>query len=244
MRATSNRKLAEALGVSEAAVRKALAAGRISREADGSFDIAEVKRQWAGNTDAAQQRPTAKSGPILRPVPAAALASVRETLRDQGEEPAPGSPSFLQARTANEVLKAQERRPRLQRLKGELIDRAPATAQVFTLARPKSFFTLEKGNYWSNNYMNSASLASLGLICCAGNRPGQVISRGGGHRRGGMGADLNQPRNLDKEHLVDMVKAPVDESAFKHSFLAISLDSRSLVRLPAGASPHLLLQQM
>jgi hypothetical protein len=63
------------------------------------------------------------------------LDSVSETLRDQGGEPVGGSPSFLQARTANEVLKAQERRLRLQRLKGELIDRARATAQVFTLAR-------------------------------------------------------------------------------------------------------------
>jgi hypothetical protein len=43
--------------------------------------------------------------------------------------------TFLQARTANEVLKAQERKLRLQRLKGELVDRARATAQVFTLAR-------------------------------------------------------------------------------------------------------------
>jgi len=55
-------------------------------------------------------------------------------------------------------------------------------------SRPKTSFMLEKGNYWSNNYMNTASLASLGLICGAGNRPGQVISRGGGHQRGGMSA--------------------------------------------------------
>jgi arsenite oxidase large subunit len=55
-------------------------------------------------------------------------------------------------------------------------------------SRPKTSFMLEKGNYWSNNYMNTASLAALGLICGAGNRPGQVISRGGGHQRGGMGA--------------------------------------------------------
>ena len=34
--------------------------------------------------------------------------------------------TFLQARTANEVLKAQERRLRLQQLKGELVDRARA----------------------------------------------------------------------------------------------------------------------
>ena len=36
--------------------------------------------------------------------------------------------TFLQARTANEVLKAQERRLRLQQLKGELVDRARASA--------------------------------------------------------------------------------------------------------------------
>jgi hypothetical protein len=39
--------------------------------------------------------------------------------------------TFMQARTANEVLKAQERRVRLQQMKGELDDRA----QVFRLAR-------------------------------------------------------------------------------------------------------------
>ena len=46
----------------------------------------------------------------------------------------------------------------------------------------------EKGNYWSNNYMNTTSFAALGLICGAGNRPGRMISRGGGHQRGMMGA--------------------------------------------------------
>ena len=43
--------------------------------------------------------------------------------------------TYLQARTANEVLKAQERKLRLQRLKGELIDRARAVSLVFRLAR-------------------------------------------------------------------------------------------------------------
>ena len=46
-----------------------------------------------------------------------------------------GGTTFLQAKTANEVLKAQERRLRLQKMKGELIDRARATALVFRLAR-------------------------------------------------------------------------------------------------------------
>ena len=52
--------------------------------------------------------------------------------------------------------------------------------------RRKTSFGFEKGLYWSNNYMGTASLTSLGLICGAGNRPAQVISRFGGHQRGMM----------------------------------------------------------
>jgi len=52
--------------------------------------------------------------------------------------------------------------------------------------RPKTSMGVEKGNYWSNNYLNTASIATLGLLCGAGNRPGQMISRFGGHQRGGV----------------------------------------------------------
>lgn len=51
--------------------------------------------------------------------------------------------------------------------------------------RPKTSIGIEKGNYWSNNYLNTASISSLALICGTGNRPGQMISRLGGHQRGG-----------------------------------------------------------
>lgn len=50
--------------------------------------------------------------------------------------------------------------------------------------RPKTSIMLEKGNYWSHNYENTASVASLGLLVGAGGRPGQMISRAGGHQRG------------------------------------------------------------
>jgi len=58
-------------------------------------------------------------------------------LREQGlTAPAVGGgTTFLQAKTANEVLKAQERRIRLQKLKGELVDRARAETLMFRLAR-------------------------------------------------------------------------------------------------------------
>jgi hypothetical protein len=62
---------------------------------------------------------------------------VGETLREEGL-PAPvtgGGTTFLQAKTANEVLKAQERKLKLAKLKGELIDRDRAVGLVFRLAR-------------------------------------------------------------------------------------------------------------
>jgi hypothetical protein len=143
MRMASNRELARRLGVSETAVRRAERAGRIRREADGSWDPARVKAAWSDNTDQAQQRPARSGRPAvkrraLKPVPEAALGAVRDTLREHGEPIVAGSGqamTFMQARTANEVLKAQERRVRLQRMKGELVDRAKAVAQVFRLAR-------------------------------------------------------------------------------------------------------------
>jgi hypothetical protein len=142
MQTRSNRELARHLGVSETAVRRAEKAGRIRREADGGWDLARVEAAWAGNTDPAQQRQAPgpdrqRRGPAraMRPVPEAAVGAVRETLREHGEPVVAGAMTFMQARTANEVLKAQERRLRLQRLKGELVDRARAVAQVFKLAR-------------------------------------------------------------------------------------------------------------
>jgi DNA primase len=144
MARTSNRELARRLGVSETAVRRAEKAGRIKREPDGSWDPARVKTAWASNTDEAQQRPKPGAGKRsgrparMKPVPEAALGAVRDTLREHGEPIVAGSGqamTFMQARTANEVLKAQERRLRLQQMKGELVDRAKAVAQVFRLAR-------------------------------------------------------------------------------------------------------------
>ena len=143
MGVTSNRALARQLGVSETAVRRAEKAGRIGREADGSWDLVKVRAAWAGNTDPAQQRSASgakqrspkPNRAALKPVPEAALGAVRDTLREHGEPIAAGAMTFMQARTANEVLKAQERRLRLQQMKGELVDRAKAVAQVFRLAR-------------------------------------------------------------------------------------------------------------
>ena len=140
----SERAYAAHAGISCGAVQKARASGRLVLHADGSIDAAASDARRAQATDPAMQRKRPSS--TMRPVPEAAVGAVSETLREQGL-PAPAAAggmgasadakgvTYLQARTANEVLKAQERRIRLQKLKGEMVDRARATAVVFRLAR-------------------------------------------------------------------------------------------------------------
>lgn len=141
MQGLSERQYAAHVGLSRGAIQKAKEAGRLVLFADGSIDAAASDRRRAEMTDPAKSRAapkaTAAPKPKLKPVPEAAVASVGETLREEGL-PAPvagGGTTFLQAKTANEVLKAQERRIRLQKLKGELVDKARAETLMFRLAR-------------------------------------------------------------------------------------------------------------
>lgn len=146
----SRRRYASMRGVSDMAVRKAIASGRISVEADGTIDPAKADAEWERQTDPAKQRGvhaqalgtrtaagTARAA-ATKPVPKAAIDAVNATLGDGGADVGSGSGgevSFLRARMANEVLKAQTARVRLEKMKGELIDRARATNSVFDLAR-------------------------------------------------------------------------------------------------------------
>ena len=126
----SLRDYAKHRGVSDTAVRKAIKSGRIQAETDGTIDIAKVDKQWDRNTDRAQQR---KSSGATKAVPKAALDAVADTLSESGNTG--GGTTYMQARTANEVLKAQTNRINLQQLKNELVDRAKAIAHVFRIAR-------------------------------------------------------------------------------------------------------------
>ena len=134
---------------------KAIKTGRISLEADGSIDPERADAQWAAQTDPSKQRGpnatalgvstsanTAAAQEALgdrKPVPRAALDSVNDTLRDADADSVPGGGggevSFLRARMANEVLKAQTAKVKLAKMKDELVDRPRAMAMVFDLAR-------------------------------------------------------------------------------------------------------------
>jgi len=131
----SIRAYAKRRGISHVAVLKASKAGRIPLESDGTIDPAKADAAWTHSSDPgrAKSRPAA-SPAKMHVVADVAVGSVRETLKEQGL-PTGGSVTFVQARTAHEIAKAHLARLRLQRMKGELIDRARTAAMVFRLAR-------------------------------------------------------------------------------------------------------------
>jgi hypothetical protein len=134
----SIRAYARHRGVSDTAVHKAIKAGRITPEADGTIDPANADRQWDRNTDATQQRETAskaRPAPKLAVMPEVPAVSTGAATASANAPLSTGGTSLLQAKTANEVLKAQTNKVRLARLKGELVDRSQAIAHVFKLAR-------------------------------------------------------------------------------------------------------------
>ena len=127
----SIRAYARHRGVSHVAVKKAIDTGRITPEADGTIEPNRADLEWAQNTVAARKPVAAKTAsPAAEPIrPASApVEPVAPPLTA-------GGTSLLQARTVNEVVKAQTNKVRLAQLKGDLVDRSQAIAHVFRLAR-------------------------------------------------------------------------------------------------------------
>lgn len=133
-RVASQREVARRLGISHTALQKAQRAGRIAPEADGAWDIEKVRARLADSSDPV--RKTAALAPAspaasrpATPPPVAVMAPAADPL------PRAAQNTFHDARTANEVLKAQERRLRLDERKGKLVDKARALLLVHRLAK-------------------------------------------------------------------------------------------------------------
>ena len=130
----SIRAYARHRGVSHVAVKKAIDTGRITPEADGTIDPNRADLEWAQNTvSAAQASGTAKD--CIAAIRSRYVQSAREPAEPVAPTLSAGGTSLLQARTVNEVVKAQTNKVRLARLKGDLVDRSQAIAHVFRLAR-------------------------------------------------------------------------------------------------------------
>lgn len=136
----SIRAYARRRGVTDTAVHKAIRSGRIQALPDGTIDPDQADAQWERNTSAPKtgtKQPTVK----VRVPEADGGGDMGGERGGSGGSGAAtntggsGGTSLLQARTVNEVVKAQTNKVRLARLKGELIDRPQAIAHVFKLAR-------------------------------------------------------------------------------------------------------------
>ena len=166
MQGVSERQYAARVGLSRGAIQKAKEAGRLVLHTDGSIDAEASDQRRAAMTDPAKSRAAARpsaANPKFKPVPEAAVTAVGDTLREEGL-PTPvagGGTTYLQAKTANEVLKAQERRIRLSRLKGELVDRARAETLMFRLAR-------EERDAWVTWPARVAALMASELVATLG----------------------------------------------------------------------------
>ena len=170
MQGMSERQYAAHVGLSRGAIQKAKTAERLVLYPDGSINAAASDARRAETTDPSKTRKPPPT-PKMKPVPEAAVAAVGDTLREQGlAVPAVGGgTTFLQAKTANEVLKAQERRIRLQKLKGELIERARALALVFRLAR-------EERDAWVTWPARAAALMAAELSASCSDTTGPPIT--------------------------------------------------------------------
>ena len=142
----SIRAYARHRGVTDTAVHKAIRSGRVTPEPDGTVDAARADLEWVRNTDSpkqgTKQRATTVNIPHSDAQSSGAASKASDDSSGAGASASQGSSSsggggtsLLQARTVNEVVKAQTNKVRLARLKGELVDRPQAIAHVFKLAR-------------------------------------------------------------------------------------------------------------
>lgn len=131
----SIRAYARHRGVTDTAVHKAIRTGRITPEADGTVDADRADTDWARNTDSPKRGTNQRAESVVVREVNGDQSAVLPNTPSSGGVGGSGGTSLLQARTVNEVVKAQTNKVRLARLKGELVDRPQAIAHVFKLAR-------------------------------------------------------------------------------------------------------------
>ena len=139
----SRRAYAQLRGVNESSVRRAIQAGRITPEPDGTIDPERADAEWRANTDPAKQRGAAASANVPNGAAQLIAAAVEKPASSSNEKPDTNTPfqpraetmNLMAAKTANEVLRAKLQNLKLQQQKGMLVDREKTKSLVFDLAR-------------------------------------------------------------------------------------------------------------
>ena len=126
----SIRAYARHRGVSDAAVRKAIAAGRITPEADGTIDAERVDREWARNTDPDQQ---ARGAPEQFEVTQQRVQASAQ--RPPAAERDDSNPMLLEVKARSERARAELLEMEIMEKRGELVVADQVRRVQFNLAR-------------------------------------------------------------------------------------------------------------
>jgi hypothetical protein len=113
-------------GVSHVAVLKAIKAGRIAKEADGTIDPVKADAAWGGNTNPAQQRKPAKesTGKIERPIdPPSNTVGINS------------GPSYAQSRAIKEAYNARLAKLEYEEKSGALVRTDSVKVSWFNVLR-------------------------------------------------------------------------------------------------------------
>lgn len=113
----STREVARRIGVTETALRKAAAKGRIEREADGQWDVAKTRRRMVETAD-----------PVRSPLAGAVSAGMAQPNTSSDATP------YARLRVAQLALKVEAQRLALDEEKGRLLDAATANAAIDEIA--------------------------------------------------------------------------------------------------------------
>jgi len=115
----STREAARRIGITETALRKAEARGRISREPDGQWDVEKTRRRLVETAD-----------PIRSPLAQGGAGGAGPTGSGLPSDTTP----FARLKVAELALKVEARRLALDEEKGRLLDAAAANAAIDEIA--------------------------------------------------------------------------------------------------------------
>ena len=125
----SIRAYARQRGVTEGAVRKAIKAGRIPSEPDGTIDPAKADAAWERNTDQAMQRGAEK------PAATAQRPQSPGASRTDTEQQDPRIPSYALSRSIKEAYAAKLIRIQYEKEMGKLVEVAEVDRKWFEVGR-------------------------------------------------------------------------------------------------------------
>lgn len=140
----SRRAYARHRGCDEKAVRKALGEGRIHEEADGKIDPERADAEWAANTNSRLPTQTSGAGrrggakPKAKSQPSKRRSSKRSSAAGTSSAEPSSTPTpegIMQARLDKLEVEVEHTRIKMDRLRGNLVDKHQAKRHVFDFFR-------------------------------------------------------------------------------------------------------------